>query len=136
MTLQELQKEYEKDINLKVELLEDLSLSIPKKLSKYQNYFYSLLENLAEANDKLTVIYNEAYLEYKQGLGKHCNFKFSATEITKVLKADDIYRIQALKVVRLENELKLVEEMMSNVKSIGYSIHNRILLKKIEAGLV
>ena len=136
MDIKELLQQYEKDIDLNIDTLDVISLSIPKKLNKYQIHFYQVLESLASSNEKLDIIYHDAFLEWKLGHGKYANINFSATEIQKILKTDTIYLTQATKVVRLENELKITEEMMSNVRSLGYAVNNRVALEKIKVGLI
>ena len=134
--LQNLLLQYEKDIDLNEETLDVLSLSIPKKLSKYQIYFYYILEELASANERLDSLYHDSFMDWKYNQGKYASIKFSATEINKILKTDTIYLSQATKVVRLENELKMIEEMMNTVRNLGFSLNNRIMLRRIECGLI
>ena len=135
MTFEELKKCYLEDIELKEEMIDKQAISLPKIMAKYQFYYNDVLTEIAEVHDLLDKQYSEAFISYKKGLGDIAVFTFNSTELKKMLECSIVHRESKLRLNKLEANLKTVEEMMSNVKSIGYSINNYLTYKKIITGV-
>ncbi len=135
MTFEELKNCYLEDIELKEEMIDKQSISLPKIMAKYQFYYNDVLTEIAEVHDLLDKQYSEAFISYKKGLGDIAVFTFNSTELKKMLECSIVHRESKLRLNKLEANLKTVEEMMSNVKSIGYSINNYLTYKKIITGV-
>lgn len=135
MTFEELKNCYLEDIELKEEMIDKQAISLPKIMAKYQFYYNDVLTEIAEVHDLLDKQYSEAFISYKKGLGDIAVFTFNSTELKKMLECSIVHRESKLRLNKLEANLKTVEEMMSNVKSIGYSINNYLTYKKIITGV-
>ena len=135
MTFEELKNCYLEDIELKEEMIDKQAISLPKIMAKYQFYYNDALTEIAEVHDLLDKQYSEAFISYKKGLGDIAVFTFNSTELKKMLECSIVHRESKLRLNKLEANLKTVEEMMSNVKSIGYSINNYLTYKKIITGV-
>lgn len=131
MTFEELKEEYQKDILLKEESIDKQCINLPKILAKYQFFYYSLLDNISRLEDIKNKLYYDTFLEYKNGEGELKNLSLSQTELKKLLETNITYREIVLKHSRLSNQLSIVEEFMSNIKNIGYSINSYITYKKM-----
>ncbi len=136
MNFNELKEAYEKDIELEEEMINTQVLKLPKIMAKYQFFFYDLLREISLHHDSLDKVYYDSIMSYKQNQHELSNFDFSSTELQKIMKTSPNYRIAHLKIMELENQLKLVEEMMSNIKSMSFSINNKITLIKIDNGII
>lgn len=136
MTLQELKIEYEKDILLEEATIEKRVISIPKILSKYQNYFFDTLNKISELYDKKEELYHNTLLSYKRGEDKLSQISLSSTELKRALESSLAYRELSYKLALKENELKLVEEMISNIKNISWGIKSYIDYLKLKEGIV
>ena len=111
-------------------------MSLPAVMAKYQFFFYDLLSNISKQHNILEEVYYNSILSYKESQHQLSNFDFNASELQKMIKASPDYRSAHLNLMDYENKLKMVEEMMSNIKSIGYAINNKITLTKIDNGIV
>lgn len=136
ITFEDLKKQYLEDIEIQEEMIDKKAISLPKIMAKYQFYYNDLLVKISKENDNLERIYYESFISYKKGLGDIAVFTFNSTELKKMLECSVSYRETKLEISKLEAELKTVEEMMSNIKSIGYSINNALTYKKIMIGAV
>jgi len=136
MNLEEIKEHYDKDIELSEAMLNSQIMSLPKIIAKYQYYFYDLLKAIAIKQESLDKLYYDSLLEYKYQQHELSNIKFTDAQIGKILKITPLYRQNHLVMMDLESELKLVEEMMSNIKNIGFSINNKVTLEKIRNGVV
>lgn len=136
ITFEDLKNQYLEDIEIEEEMIDKKAISLPKIMAKYQFYYNDLLVKIAKENDNLERIYHESFISYKKGLGDISVFTFNSTELKKMLECSLTYRETKLEISKLEAELKTVEEMMSNIKSIGYSINNALTYKKIMIGAI
>ncbi len=136
ITFEDLKKQYLEDIEIQEEMIDKKAISLPKIMAKYQFYYNDLLVKISKENDNLERIYYESFISYKKGLGDIAVFTFNSTELKKMLECSVSYRETKLEISKLEAELKTVEEMMSNIKSIGYSINNALTYKKIMIGAI
>lgn len=136
ITFEDLKNQYLEDIEIQEEMIDKKAISLPKIMAKYQFYYNDLLVKISKENDNLERIYYESFISYKKGLGDIAVFTFNSTELKKMLECSVSYRETKLEISKLEAELKTVEEMMSNIKSIGYSINNALTYKKIMIGAI
>ena len=136
MTIQELQEQYQEDIKLEEASIEKRMINIPIILSKYQNYYFDTLNKISELYDIQEQTYHNLLLDYKSGESDLANYSLSNTEVKRMLESSLVYRDVSYRIARLENELKLVEEMMSNIKQISWSIKNYVDYIKLKEGIV
>lgn len=134
MNMEELKEQYEIDITLSEETIDKQIISLPKLMSKYQNKYHEILNSIAINQDILDKKYYESYLSYKQGNHELANFSLGSTELKKLLETDIVYRETKLAIAKAESDLKLIEEMLSTIKSIGYSVNNYLTYKRIMIG--
>lgn len=130
----ELLEEYTNDMEL-IETPTKLALQIPKRINKYVVYYFNALEALGDATEHLEKIYADSLKDYKMNQGEYANISFNASDLTKVLKADSVYRTQARKVVRLEDQIKVLDGMMGDIRALGYAVNNKISISKLSQGI-
>lgn len=134
MDIKQLQEHYLKDININERDVTKLTFSLPNVLNKYQIFYFDTLNKVSELYDKKEKTYYDILIEYKLGKSDLSNISLSSTELKRMLESTVIYRELNTKLKNKENELKLVEEMMSNIKSISWGIKNYIDYMKLKLG--
>lgn len=134
MDINKLKEEYEKDITLEEETIDKQVINLPKIMAKYQFFYADTLNKITNEKENLDRLYYETFIQYKQSYGDLANFTFSSTELKKMLECHITYRESNYNLQRLQNDLKLTEEMMSNIKSIGYGVNNYLTYKRIMVG--
>lgn len=134
MTLEMLKVEYEKDILLDEMTIDRQVISLPKIMAKYQFFYHDVLQAITILEDSKEKTYYEMYTDYKMGNGDLKNLSLSGTELKKLLETNPTYRDISFKLSVRINELKLTEEMMSNIKNIGFAVNNYLTYKKIMLG--
>lgn len=132
--MDKLKELYEEDITITEEMIDKQSIALPKIIAKYQFFYNDLLKQLADEKDREDKQYHEMFLEYKKGLGELGVYSLNTTEIKKLLETSLSFRDIRKSISKLEADLKTVEDMISNIKNIGYSINNYLTYKKILIG--
>ena len=135
MNIEELKDQYLIDIDIQEEHIEKQSLSLPKVMAKYQFFYQDTLSIIANLNDNLERLYYESVMQYKEGQGDLGRFTLNSTELKKLIESSVVYRETKKKVLLKEVELKLVEDMLSNLRGISYNVGNVLTYRKIMLGV-
>lgn len=136
MTIEELKIQYQLDLELQDNMIDSQALALPKLIAKYQFYYSDLLNELNNIQDSKSALYHNLFTDYKLGNSELSNLVLNSSELKSMLTSSKTYRDKLKQEVKLENELKLVEEMLSNIKSMSFSINNYLTYKKIIMGIV
>lgn len=136
MKFEDLKEQYLEDITLQDEMLDTQTLQLPKIMAKYQFCYNDTLRAVADAYDTKDKIYNDCIMQYKKGMGDLGNFTLNATELKTLVESSVVMRESRKKIAYLEADLKTLEEMISNIRSLGFAVKNNLDYKKIIHGLV
>lgn len=131
----DLQKEFENDIDMEG-MLDKVSLSIPKKMSKYIYLYHDLLTLYSEYKDQKDELYYKIMSEYKMGESALSRINWSATELKQIIESTSNMRELNKHMALIGNMMKTTENMMSELKSISYSVNNALTYKKIMNGSI
>lgn len=136
MTITELQEQYIEDLKMDEATIEKRVISLPIMLSKYQYMYYNILNDLSMFKDKIDELYYNIFTEYKKGKSDLSNITVSSTELKRIIESSIAYRELQLKIYYKENDLKLVDEMMQNIKQMSWGIKNYLDFQKLKMGMI
>lgn len=133
---QQLQNDFIKDTDINDKMLDSISVSIPKKMSKYIFFYHDCLNYLATLKEEKDALYYQIMTEYRMGDNQLSKFNWSSTELKQIIESSSNMRALNYQNGRVESMLKSVEKMMSEVKNISFSINNSLTYKKIMNGMI
>ena len=136
MTIEELQQKFEEDIQITEEMIDRQIISLPKIMAKYIFFYSDTLKMLSNISCRKDELFHGIMMEYRGGKSDMSKFSWNATELKRMIETSPVYMELVREENRLQSELKTVEEMIANIKSIGYSMNNYIAYKKLMNGVV
>lgn len=136
MTLDELKVQFEEDIKISEEMIDRQIISIPKIMAKYIFFYSDTLKDMSNISCEKDELFYSFMIEYRGGKTDISQFTWNATELKKMIETSPRFMELTRKELELQSNLKVVEEMISNIKSIGYSMNNYISYKKLMNGVI
>ena len=136
MTINELKEQYKEDITIQEELVDKQVFKLPIILNKYQIMFHNILTELSDIKEQKDKVYYDIMHDYRIGNSELSNFTWSTTELQKMVNTSPTMRELTHKETSLEADLKLVEEMIQNIRNISFQIKNYIDYKKLIMGVM
>ena len=114
--------------------LDKIALSIPQVSAAYQFHFNDLLKEYHLAQDVQDEYFHDAMFNAKTGRGKLAVANFGASELKKMIESDEKFREHTRKLNEIQEEMKLVEEMLTTIKNFGFNISSVIKFRELVGG--
>lgn len=114
--------------------LDVISLSLPKLCAPYQFHYHDLLKEFHIEQDKQDEYYHNLVFNIKSGTSKLSMINLGASEMKKMIETDLKYREFQRNLDTIQEEMKLVEEMLSTLKQFGFNISNSIKYRDMVGG--
>lgn len=134
MNFETLKEKFQEDIKLSEEMIEKQIISLPGIMGKYVNAYNDTLTSLNEISTKKDKTFYLFMMEYRGGKSDLSSFTWSATELKKMIETSPRFIELTMEEMQYETQLKTIEEMISTIKGMGYSINNYIAYKKLIHG--
>jgi len=111
--------------------LDAIALSLPRVCAPFQFHFHDLLKEYHAAQDIQDEYYHGAMFNAKSGRSQLALINLGASEIKKMIESDETYRKHTRVLNEIQEEMKLVEEMLSTVKNFGFNVSNAIKYREM-----
>jgi hypothetical protein len=125
-----------KYVDQELKITEENILDKSIQISNLYNQFLKLYnKELFDFKNKLLEkdkIYGELYHHYKFKFDYNLDTK---SEIDNYIRSDEKYYQMALECVKLEVQVKFLEQILENINNLGYRIKNYIDLMKFKKGV-
>lgn len=104
-----------------------LCRQVPLLYQQYLDLYLTELQILKELKAERDVLYGTLYKKFRRGKHEIIENKH---EIESYIKADKLYYELSIKINKQEIHSTYLEQTVSNIKQLGYSIRNYIEFKK------
>lgn len=117
-----------------IQQLDAIALSLPRICAPFQFHFHDLLKEYHIAQDKQDEYYHGAMFNAKSGRSQLALINLGASEIKKMIESDEQYRKHTNILNTIQEEMKLVEEMLTTLKNFGFNISSSIKYRELIGG--
>jgi hypothetical protein len=130
--LEELKKIANEDLKLDSDNIEKKTLQLSTIYQRYLEIYIKEIRQLKKLSLDKDKLYGELYKHYKFVDDYKWDTK---SEIDSMVKSDDKYYKMALENSNQEAVVSYLEQLLSNIKSVGYSIKNYVDFAKLKQGM-
>jgi hypothetical protein len=130
--LEELKKIANEDLKLDSDNIEKKTLQLSTIYQRYLEIYIKEIRQLKKLSLDKDKLYGELYKHYKFVDDYKWDTK---SEIDSMVKSDDKYYKIALDMSNEEAVVSYLEQLLSNIKSVGYSIKNYVDFAKLKQGM-
>ena len=142
MTLDELQKQAEKDLKIDDVELGDESLKTANLHQKYLNIYNNFRQLQLMSDAQYRILYRKKW-EYYGGkadakiyVTKPFDLKVLKTDLNIYIESDEEIIKLEHKIAYLETTIKYIDGVLRSIQSRGWDIKNAISWKQFEAGMI
>ncbi len=107
------------------------SLSIPRVVAPYVFHMHDLLKEYSKLNDQLDELYHSKVFNVKIGNDALSVVDFNSSELRKMVETSKEYRVLNVRLQEIKNDLKVIEEMIGNIKNFSFNVNNAIKFREL-----
>lgn len=114
--------------------LDVIAISIPKLSAPFQFHFHDLLKEYHMEQDKLDECFHDLMFNAKSGRIPMGLVNFGTSELKKMVETEPKYRAIQNNLNTIQEEMKIVEEMLGTIKQFSFNISNAIKYRDLVSG--